>query len=122
MALNESLAQLRELDGWSLNDAGHIHRDYSFEDFAQALAFANSVGRIAEKQGHHPNINIAWGRCTVEVWTHKISGLTQNDFIVAAKFDEAFRGHAPMGRLEHTTNAFRVQEPDDSGWASHLPR
>lgn len=64
-----------------------LERIFKFRDFAQALAFTNAVGGIAEEQGHHPVIELTWGRVTVTWWTHKIKGLHQNDFIMAAKTD-----------------------------------
>src|SRR5687767_5352370 len=86
-------ALLEELErGWTLNAAGHLYRSYEFPDFAAALAFANRVGAIAEEQGHHPDLQVAWGRCGVEIWTHKIGGLTESDFFLAAKADRASRG------------------------------
>ncbi len=82
---------LRELNAaWQLNAQGHLERQYPFPDFAQAMAFANRVAEIAEAEGHHPDLHIAWGRCTVEIWTHKIQGLTESDFYFAAKADRAF--------------------------------
>ena len=85
-------ALLKELEaGWKLNAAGHLLRDFEFRDFAAALAFANRVGAIAEREGHHPDLHVAWGRCGVEIWTHKIDGLTESDFYLAAKADRAFR-------------------------------
>ena len=84
-------ALLVELDrGWSLTASGHLLRTYEFRDFAKALAFANRVGDIAEEQGHHPDLHVGWGRCGVEIWTHKIDGLTESDFFLAAKADRAF--------------------------------
>jgi len=81
---------LRELDeGWKLNAEGHLERTYNFANFVDALAFANRVGDIAEEQNHHPDLHVAWGRCTVEIWTHKIKGLTESDFYFAAKADRA---------------------------------
>jgi 4a-hydroxytetrahydrobiopterin dehydratase len=86
---------LEELDaGWALNDAGHLLRTYSFPNFATAMAFANRVGDIAEEQGHHPDLHIAWGSCAVEIWTHKIDGLTESDFFLAAKAEREFRNAA----------------------------
>ena len=83
---------LRELDeGWRLNASGHLERAYRFEDFAKAMAFANKVADIAEHEGHHPDLCIAWGKCAVEIWTHKINGLTESDFYLAAKADRAFK-------------------------------
>ena len=83
------LAQLEA--GWTLTSTGHLRRSYEFRDFAQAMAFANRVGDIAEQQGHHPDLHVAWGKCGVEIWTHKIDGLTESDFFLAAKADRAFR-------------------------------
>jgi len=81
---------LRELDdGWTLNSKGHLERTYEFSNFVAAMAFANRVGEIAEAQNHHPDLHVAWGKCTVEIWTHKIQGLTESDFYFAAKADRA---------------------------------
>jgi 4a-hydroxytetrahydrobiopterin dehydratase len=86
---------LAELGGdWRLNDAGHLECAYQFRNFADALAFANSVGEIAEAENHHPDLHVSWGRCRIEIWTHKISGLTESDFFFAAKAERAFAGRA----------------------------
>jgi 4a-hydroxytetrahydrobiopterin dehydratase len=83
---------LRELGrDWSAVDNHHLEKSYSFGDFAHALAFTNQVGAIAEEQGHHPDIHLSWGKVTLTIWTHKINGLTESDFILAAKADEALR-------------------------------
>lgn len=83
---------LRELDdGWRLNADGHLERAYSFKNFAKAMAFANKVADIAGAEDHHPDLYIAWGKCKVETWTHKISGLKESDFYLAAKVDRAFK-------------------------------
>ncbi len=88
---SRALELLRELDqGWSLNSEGHLEREFAFPDFAQAMALANKVADIAEGEGHHPDLYVAWGKCKVEIWTHKISGLTESDFFFAAKVDRAF--------------------------------
>jgi 4a-hydroxytetrahydrobiopterin dehydratase len=84
---DESAALLRELDGWELVDNHHLAKTYRFKNFADALAFVNRVGAIAEDQNHHPDIWLAWGKVKLEVWTHKIEGLTESDFIFAAKVD-----------------------------------
>jgi 4a-hydroxytetrahydrobiopterin dehydratase len=85
-------ALLKELGTeWKLTSTGHLLRAYEFRDFAAALAFANRIGDIAEREGHHPDLHVAWGRCGVEIWTHKIDGLTESDFYFAAKADRAFR-------------------------------
>ena len=90
MAKERAQALLQELDdGWRLNANGHLERTYAFENFARAMAFANKVADVAEDEGHHPDLHIAWGKCTVEIWTHKIGGLTESDFYFAAKADRA---------------------------------
>ena len=76
-----------------MNGDGHIERLYEFKDFAEAMAFVNAVGAIAETEGHHPDLFLAWGRCKVEIWTHKIRGLTESDFYLAAKADRVFSGN-----------------------------
>ena len=85
---NELLGELD--DGWYLNAAGHLEREYRLKDFAGAMNLANKVADIAEQERHHPDLYIAWGKCRVEIWTHKISGLTESDFYFAAKADRAF--------------------------------
>lgn len=84
-------ALLKELGrGWSLNASGHLERLYTFKNFAQALEFVNKLGAIAEAEGHHPDLYLAWGKCKVEIWSHKINGLTESDFYLAAKADREF--------------------------------
>jgi len=86
-------ALIAELDeGWHLNAKGHLERMYSFSNFTKAIAFANRVAAIADAENHHPDLHIGWGKCTVEIWTHKIHGLTESDFYLAAKADRAFAG------------------------------
>lgn len=68
----------------------HLEREFRFPDFVSAMAFAQRVGELAEQEQHHPDLHVAWGKVRVEVWTHKISGLHANDFILAAKTDELF--------------------------------
>jgi 4a-hydroxytetrahydrobiopterin dehydratase len=92
MPNDRAQALLRELDGgWRLNADGHLERAYPFGNFAQAMAFANKVADVAEDEGHHPDLHVAWGLCKVEIWTHKIRGLTESDFYLAAKADRAFK-------------------------------
>jgi 4a-hydroxytetrahydrobiopterin dehydratase len=69
-----------------------LERVFKFGNFAQALAFTNKVGEQAEEEGHHPALLTEWGKVTVTWWTHKIGGLHQNDFIMAARTDELFEG------------------------------
>jgi 4a-hydroxytetrahydrobiopterin dehydratase len=66
----------------------HLKRAFSFPDFRAALVFVNRVGELAEEQGHHPDIFLAWGKAEITTWTHKIDGLTESDFILAAKIDQ----------------------------------
>jgi len=75
--------------GWSVIDDHHLAKTYKFKNFAEALAFTNRVGAIAEEQGHHPDIELAWGRVGLTIWTHAIDGLTEGDFILAAKAERA---------------------------------
>ncbi|MCC6140265.1 MAG: 4a-hydroxytetrahydrobiopterin dehydratase [Nitrospira sp.] len=91
VSADRAQALLKELGhDWALNAQGHLERLYAFTDFAQALAYVNKVGAIAEAEGHHPDFYLAWGKCKVEIWTHKINGLTESDFYLAAKADREF--------------------------------
>lgn len=81
-------ALLDELDGWELCAGPRLSKTYRFKDFASALGFVNRVGAIAEQQQHHPDVHLAWGSVRLEVWTHAINGLSENDFILAARCDE----------------------------------
>jgi 4a-hydroxytetrahydrobiopterin dehydratase len=72
---------------WNVVEEHHLTREYKFPDFAKALEFVNRAGALAEEQGHHPDILLAWGKVQVTLWTHKVDGLTESDFIMAAKID-----------------------------------
>ena len=88
-----------EVPGWSVREADGIprlEREFTFPDFRAAMAFAVLVGDLAETQGHHPDLHVAWGRVRVETWTHKIRGLHRNDFVLAAKIDALGAG-GPAG-------------------------
>jgi 4a-hydroxytetrahydrobiopterin dehydratase len=74
--------------GWKVVDEHHLEKEYSFPDFRTALAFTNRVGELAEQEGHHPDILLSYGKVKISLWTHKIDGLTESDFILAAKCDE----------------------------------
>ena len=76
--------------GWTVADGHHLEKEFKFDDFLQALAFTNRVGELAEEQGHHPDVYLAWGKVKLLLWTHKIDGLTESDFILAAKADELY--------------------------------
>jgi 4a-hydroxytetrahydrobiopterin dehydratase len=87
-----ALNQLKhELSGWEVVNEHHLHKTYAFPDFMTGLAFVNRAGAIAEEQGHHPDLLLAWGRVEVTIFTHTIEGLTESDFILAAKIDASFR-------------------------------
>jgi len=76
-----------EVPEWQVIDFHHLEREFKFPDFKEALAFTIRVGELSEAQGHHPDIYLAWGRVAITVWTHKIDGLTESDFILAARID-----------------------------------
>jgi 4a-hydroxytetrahydrobiopterin dehydratase len=79
---------LPDVQGWNVVDNHHLVKNYKFRNFTEALGFVNRVGAIADEQNHHPDISLAWGKVKIEIWTHKINGLTESDFIFAAKVDE----------------------------------
>ena len=76
-------------DHWKVVDGHHLEGTFEFDDFMGALEFTNEVGRIAEAEGHHPEITLTWGEASVRIWTHSIDGLSENDFILAARIDAA---------------------------------
>jgi 4a-hydroxytetrahydrobiopterin dehydratase len=86
----EELARLtRELGGgWQVVKDHQLEKEYRFKDFREALAFTNRVGELAEAQQHHPDIYLAWGKVKLVVWTHKVNGLSESDFVLAAKADK----------------------------------
>jgi 4a-hydroxytetrahydrobiopterin dehydratase len=85
----EQIAPLFELlRGWHVERDHHLVKTYTFPDFAKGLEFVNRVGKMADEQGHHPDVYLSWGKVRLEVWTHKIDGLTESDFVFAAKADE----------------------------------
>jgi len=87
---------LASLTGWNLADGKRIRKEFAFKDFARALAFVNRVGAIAEAEGHHPDILIhSWNRVRLDITTHAIGGLSENDFILAAKIDRDALGERP---------------------------
>jgi 4a-hydroxytetrahydrobiopterin dehydratase len=85
----ELLKLLSSLTDWKLNSDHHLEKEYIFKNFKEALAFTNVIGSIAEQEGHHPDLFLTWGKVKVVLWTHKIHGLSENDFILAAKIDAA---------------------------------
>ncbi len=81
--------------GWRAIEEHHLDKQFSFDDFRKALDFTLRVGEMAEEQFHHPDIHLAWGRVGVVIWTHKIDGLTESDFVFAAKVEEIFEAESP---------------------------
>lgn len=77
---------------WGIVDEHHLEKEYCFPDFCSAVAFLNQVCAIAEEEGHHPEILLAWGKVKIQLWTHKINGLSESDFILAAKCDQLLEG------------------------------
>lgn len=86
----DELKQLQEQLGgdWEVVDGHHLHKSWGFADFKDALAFVNRIGEIAEQEGHHPDLQLSWGKVVVDMHTHKIDGLTESDFVLAAKIDQ----------------------------------
>lgn len=87
-ALNDLYALLGK--DWQLVDDHHLERTYTFKNFSDALAFTNQIGELAEAADHHPELCLAWGRVKLTIWTHSIGGLSEADFIFAARSDELF--------------------------------
>jgi 4a-hydroxytetrahydrobiopterin dehydratase len=78
----------RQVPGWKVVNEHHLAREYAFPDLKTALEFVNRVGEVAEQEGHHPNIAFTWGKVEITVYTHKVDGLTESDFILAAKLEQ----------------------------------
>ena len=81
-------ALLQQVEGWTVVREHHLTKTFKVPDFRRALAFVTKVGELAEAQDHHPDIFLAWGKVDITIWTHKIDGLTESDFILAAKIDQ----------------------------------
>jgi 4a-hydroxytetrahydrobiopterin dehydratase len=85
---DELRKMLGQVSGWEAVNEHHLSKTFTFPDFAGALALVDRIGNLAEQQGHHPDLYLTWGKVRVEIWTHKIDGLTESDFILAAKIDK----------------------------------
>lgn len=81
-------ALARQVPSWRLVNEHHLSKTFQFPDFASGLEFVNMIGALADEQGHHPDLQLSWGRVVVQIFTHKIDGLTESDFILAAKIDQ----------------------------------
>lgn len=83
---------LLELRGWDLVEYHHLQKSYALPDFVSALSLLNRMGEISEQEGHHPELTLGWGYLRVSIWTHKVDGLTEADFVLAAKLDRVALG------------------------------
>jgi len=100
LSMGEAAVLLREVPEWMIIERDgekQLSREFTFPDFLRALAFTNRIGGLAEEEGHHPALLTEWGRVTVRWWTHKIGGLHRNDFMMAAKTDQAFQSWSSGG-------------------------
>ena len=89
---SELSALVAQLDNdWNVVDGHHLEKKFAFRNFREALDFADRAGAVAETEQHHPEITIAWGKTVIKIWTHKAGGVTENDFILAAKIDETLK-------------------------------
>lgn len=84
---------------WNVVEEHHLEKDFLFDDFRQALDFTVKVGELAESEGHHPDIYLTWGKVGIKIWTHKIDGLSESDFILAAKIEELWRENPPAPHI-----------------------
>ena len=93
-AITELYEQL-DTDVWTVIDEHHLDGTYEFEDFRDALEFTKAIGELAEEEWHHPDIHLSWGEVRVEMWTHKIDGLFETDFVMAARMDRLYEPYRP---------------------------
>lgn len=89
LTASEIKALLLQIDGWEVVDEKMLVKTFAFNDFNGPMKLANKCWQVAESEGHHPDFFVAWGKLKVEIWTHAVGGLTESDFILAAKIDEA---------------------------------
>lgn len=91
MKLNEIQLHLKQLNNfWDLDQKEHLYKNFKFIDFNGSISFANRIAEVAEKLGHHPDLHISYSNLEVEIWTHKIDGLSENDFILAKYIDQVY--------------------------------
>lgn len=87
----DATAMMKHIQGWAFGEEGRwIIKQYKFANFVEAMAFADKIVPVAEREGHHPDLHISWGKVVVEIATHAIKGLSENDFILAAKIDQLY--------------------------------
>jgi 4a-hydroxytetrahydrobiopterin dehydratase len=109
-----ALARLRRqlTSGWMIVAEHHLEKEWLFKDFREALAFTNKVGALAESQGHHPDLYLAWGKVKLTLWTHKVDGLTESDFVFAAKADKLATSRSRQSKvLKQTTKHSTEKAP-----------
>lgn len=80
-------------EGWNVINEHHLEKEYHFKNFKKALEFANIVGKVAEEEGHHPDLYLSWGKLKIQLFTHEIEGLSESDFILAAKIEAEYVSH-----------------------------
>jgi 4a-hydroxytetrahydrobiopterin dehydratase len=90
LAGEQLLPYVEQLPEWKIIEEHHIAKTFPFPDFKRALDFVDRIGAVAEREGHHPDLRLSWGKVDVQIFTHKIRGLTESDFVLAAKIDELF--------------------------------
>jgi 4a-hydroxytetrahydrobiopterin dehydratase len=81
---------LAQLDGWQVEEERMLVKTFKFKNFVEAVEFVNAITPVAEAEGHHPDLRVSWGQVRVELWTHKIKGLSESDFVMAAKIDRVY--------------------------------
>lgn len=89
MTTSERETLIKQISGWEIEDDKKLVKSFSFKDFNEPMKLANKIWEVAESEGHHPDLLVVWGKLKVEVWTHAVGGLTESDFILAAKIDQA---------------------------------
>ena len=90
LSAEQSSALLSQLNGWQLEDDRRLRKAYRFKNWIEAVDFVNAITPVAEAEGHHPDLNVSWGKVEAVLWTHKIGGLSESDFVMAAKLDRIF--------------------------------
>jgi 4a-hydroxytetrahydrobiopterin dehydratase len=98
---------LKQIEGWQVEDRKKLLKSYRFENFAQAVDFVNAITGVAEREGHHPDLYVRWGEVRVYLWTHKIDGLTESDFVMAAKIDRQYGSAGRRSAARRRTPAAR---------------
>ena len=91
LASDERSALSKEVPDWAVIEEKRLRRTFLFPDFARALRFVDAVGAMSDAEDHHPEITLTWGKATIEIWTHTVGGLSENDFVYAAKCDAIFK-------------------------------